>query len=477
MPTLRNAGKNLTRLREISSIVARHGFGQVFDRARIFEAVGVRNREQALPAERKLSSAERFRLLLTELGPTFVKLGQVLSSRPDILPPDFVTELSKLQDNVPALPIDHVYRSIEEGLGRKVGDLFLSVEERPIASASIAQVHGARTLNGDDVVVKVQRPGISERIRADLDLLYYVAQFLERVVEETGVYAPTGIVQEFERSLKAELDFLNEASNVVRFRKNNEGRAHIVVPSVYAELTCRTVLTLERLHGQKITDFDETKFDRKIIARNLVEGIFEHLFVDGVFHGDPHPGNLFVMDGNRIGFVDFGVVGQMTKSMQETVVLLCLAVALKDPETVARLLYRLGVPDSRVNLSALRTDVAQLFDSYLGVELQNIRSEALTQELLQLAVKYGIRVPKDYAILTKASITMEGVIRKLNPEMDVLAVAMPYARRLLYDRVNPLSASGGALRTLLQAQRNADAALANSARSGGWQVFREHEVD
>jgi ubiquinone biosynthesis protein len=452
MPTLRNAGKNLVRLRDISAIVAHHGFGGFLDRARLFEAIGIRPKEEPSEAEKKLSTAERFRLMLVELGPTFVKLGQVLSSRPDILPPDFVRELSQLQDNVPALPIEHVYQSIESGLGRKPGELFEWIDETPLASASIAQVHRARTPAGDDVIVKVQRPGIDESIRADLDLLYYLASFLERVVEETGIYTPTGIVEEFERSLKSELDFTNEARNARQFHENHKDRPYVVIPKVYEELTCRTVLTLERLQGRKITEIDETQFDRKEVAQNLVQSLFEQLFIDGLFHGDPHPGNVFVLEGNRIGLVDFGLVGRMTKPMQETIILLCLAVALKDPDTVARLLYRIGVPDARVNLSALRTDVAGILDTYLAGELRDVKSQALTQDLIELALKYRIKVPKDYAMLTKAAITIEGLIRHLYPEMDVLSVAMPYAKRLLYDRINPRSVEGGALRTLLQAQ-------------------------
>jgi ubiquinone biosynthesis protein len=452
MPALRNAGKNLVRLREISSIVARHGFGQFLDRERLFEAIGIHPKETVPEPEKKLSMAERFRLMLIELGPTFVKLGQVLSSRPDILPPDFVRELSRLQDDVPALPIEHVYQSIESGLGRTVNELYSWLDEAPLASASIAQVHRARTMEGEDVIVKVQRPGISERIRADLDLLYYLASFLERVVEETGIYTPKGIVEEFEKSLKSELDFLNEANNVRQFYKNHQDRPYVVIPKVYDELTCRTVLTLQRLHGRKITEIDETAFDRKEVAHNLIQSLFEQLFVDGLFHGDPHPGNVFVLEGNRIGLVDFGLVGRMTKQMQETIIVLCLAVALKDPDTVARLLYRVGVPDDRVNLGALRTDVSEILDRYLGGELRDVKSEALIQDLIELALKYRIKVPKDYALLTKAAITIEGLIRKLYPEMDVLSMAMPYAKRLLFDRINPRSASGGALRTLLQAQ-------------------------
>lgn len=452
MPALRNAGKNLARLRAISSIVARHGFGEVLDRARVFDAIHFRPKADVPPAERKLSGAARFRLLLGDLGPTFVKLGQVLSSRPDILPPDFIRELSTLQDRVPPLPMDHVRKAIEQGLGKPIEELFSHFSEEPLASASIAQVHAATTLDGEDVVVKVQRPGIGESIRADLDLLYYLAQFLEQVVEETGIYTPTGIVEEFEKGLVAELDFLNEAANVRQFLKCNAGREQVVIPKVFDALTCPTVLTLERLHGSKITELDQSRFDEKVVAKNLIETVFLHIFKDGLFHGDPHPGNVFVLEGNRIGLIDFGLVGRLNRGMQETVIVLCLAVALKDPDTVARLLYKVGVPDQRVNLSQFRADIAEILDRYLGIELAQVESASLINDLLELALKYRITVPKEYALLTKSAITIEGVIRKLYPDLDVLALAVPYARRLLQDRLTPSGASGAGLRALLQLQ-------------------------
>jgi ubiquinone biosynthesis protein len=452
MPTLRNAGKNLVRLREIAAIVVRHGFGGVLSRSSIFEALSIRPADAELATVAPLTAARRFRLMLIELGPTFVKLGQVLSSRPDLLPPSFVQELSLLQDQVPPLPMEHVEKTILEGLGRTVPELFASFEPEALASASIAQVHGARTLAGEDVVVKIQRPGITERIRADLDLLYYFASFLERVVAETGISTPTGIVEEFEHSLKSELDFLHEASNIRLFHTANVGRPHVVIPKVYDALTCRTVLTLERLRGQKITDCAGDPAVAEQVARNLIESVFAQLFVDGFFHGDPHPGNVFVLEGNRIGLVDFGLVGRMSHSMQENVIILCLAVALKDPDTVARLIYKAGIPDRRVNLSQMRGDIAEIIDRYLDLELHEIQSSVLVQDLLQLALKYGIKVPKDYAVLIKTAITVEGVVRNLYPDLDILGMATPYAKRLLYDRASPKSASGAALRTLLQVQ-------------------------
>lgn len=450
MPALRDAGKNLARLRAISALVARHGFGNFLDRSRIFDRLGFRPKEvdEAPP---KLSTPARFRLMLSELGPTFVKLGQVLSSRPDILPPSWIEELARLQDDAPQMPVEEVRGLIAAGLGQPIEALFAEIDPEPLASASIAQVHAARTRDGDEVVVKVQRPGIEEHIRADLDLLHYFATLLEKVVEETGIYSFTGIVTEFEKALVLELDFLHEADNVRLFHGKSIGRDYVVIPRVHQDLTARTVLTMERLQGVKITRLDPAVHDREAVARNVLQMAFDHMFVDGVFHGDPHPGNLFVLEGNRIGLVDFGLVGHMTRQMQETLIVLCLAVALKDPDTVARLLYKVGVPDQRVNLAQFRADIAEILEAYLPRELKDIETATLGPQLVDLCLKYGIRVPKEYALLTKSAITYEGIVRHLWPEMDLVAVAMPYARRLLSDRFTPEAGQGGALRAMLQA--------------------------
>src|SRR5436853_5936119 len=225
------AVKDLQRLREISSVVVRHGFGELLDRSKLWDVLGRREAgERPSPAEMRLTSARRFRETLAELGPTFIKLGQILSARPDILPPDFIAELSHLQDRAAPMQVETVFELIEKGLGRSAHELFASIDPEPMASASIAQVHRARLASGEDVVVKVQRPGIEEQIRSDTDLLFYLARFLEGVIEETGIYTPTGIVTEFRDAMLLEPDFENEARNIEEFRKKSAGRENIVIP-------------------------------------------------------------------------------------------------------------------------------------------------------------------------------------------------------------------------------------------------------
>jgi ubiquinone biosynthesis protein len=451
------AFQDLNRLRQIASAVVKHGFGAYLARTRLRDAlprdaIPGPGEEGPLP-EPDHGTAVRFRLLLAELGPTFTKLGQLLSTRPDLLPAHWIEELEKLQDDVAPLPVAEIRREIERGLERPVAELFASLEEAPLASASIAQVHRARTHGGEAVVVKVQRPRIRERIESDLALLYYLAKLLEAAVEETGVYTPTGIIEEFDRTVHEELDFSNEARNAKAMAEASRDRPFIVIPRVHDALSSATVLTLDFVDGTKVSEVTaEAGFDLQKVARNVIEAAFRQLFEDGLFHGDPHPGNILVLPGDRIALLDFGLVGRLTRIQQEALVTLIVAVALRDPESVARILNRIGVPDGRSPLGEFREDIRGILDRYLGLKLDEIRTATLLRDLLDLALRHRIRIPKEYAVLAKASITIEGIIRRLYPKLDILEVGLPYAKELLLARFNPGDASSAVMKSLLKLQ-------------------------
>jgi ubiquinone biosynthesis protein len=399
------------------------------------------------------STAARFRELLAELGPTFIKLGQLLSTRRDVLPAEWIKELEALQDDCPPLPIAEVRRALEHGLGRPIEAVFAELDPVPLASASIAQVHRARTHAGDLVVVKVQRPDIRSRIESDLALLYYLAKLLEAVIEETGVYTPTAVIEEFDRTIHEELDFEHEASNARAMRAANLGREKVVIPRVHDALSSTRVLTLDFVEGTRLNDVSaEAGFDTERIARNIIESAFRQLFEDGLFHGDPHPGNILVQPGNTLALLDFGLVGRLTRPQKEMLVTLIVAVALRDPDSMARVLDKIGVPDARAPVGALRGDIQAILDRYLGLRLDQIRSATLLGDLLDLAVRHKIRVPKEYAVLAKAAMTVEGIIRRLYPRLDILEVGLPYARELLLARFRPDDASGAFMRGLLRLQ-------------------------
>ncbi len=451
---LREAIHDLNRLREVSAVIVRHGFGAYLERVRLGSAAPKgASGEDAPPPPPDGRKAARFRQLLVDLGPTYVKLGQLLSSRPDILPASWIAELSLLQDACEPVPVGEIRREIERGLGRPVDQVFAWLDPEPAASASIAQVHRARTHAGETVAVKVQRPGVRARFDSDLGLLQYVARLLEALVEETGVYTPSDIVEEFDRAIHEELDFANEARNARDMAAASRDLPFVVIPRVHEALSSATVLTLDFVEGVKVTDLAGREgYDAERVARNLIEAAFRQLFGGGIFHGDPHPGNILVLPGNRIALLDFGLVGRIGRPMQEALVTLLVAVALRDPETVARVLYRIGVPEAHTPITSLRDDVAGILDRYLGLKLDQIRSSTLLTDMLDLAVRHRIRVPREYALLCKSSVTVEGVIRGLYPELDVMEVGLPYAKEMLFSRFQPGDASGALMKSMLKLQ-------------------------
>lgn len=451
-PMIREALQDLNRVRQIAVIAGRHGFGELADRSGLWVRLGRKEIIEQSAEGRSESGARRFTRMLNELGVTYIKLGQVLSTRADMLPRDVILELETLQDRVPAFPMEQVREQIKTAFGKPLEDLFDKFDAEPIAAASIAQVHRAVTKQGDQVVVKVQRPGIAETIRADLSVLHYLARALEAVIEEMGIYSPTTLVEEFDKAIHEELDFLNEAANTRAFFKNHVGRDYIKIPRVYDELTARSVLTLEFIEGQKLKDANLDEQAKRALAKNIVEGAFRQLFEDGLFHGDPHPGNFLVQPGPVMALLDFGLVGRVTRQMQEQLIQLILAVALKDSESAAKLLYRLGTPDSRANLIGFKNDIETIIGQYLPKELKDVNAGHLLRDLLDLVVKYRIRVPREYAILARAAIQTEGILRGLWPDMNVGEMAMPYAKRMLADRYDPEALQGGVMKTLLRLQ-------------------------
>jgi ubiquinone biosynthesis protein len=303
------------------------------------------------------------------------------------------------------------------------------------------------------VAVKVQRPGVREQFEADLGLLTYVARLLEALIEETGIYTPSDIVEEFDRAIHEELDFANEARNARDVAAASKDLPFVVVPTVHASLSSSTVLTLDFVEGLKVTDLSGREgYDPQRVARNLIEAAFRQLFTGGIFHGDPHPGNLLVLPGDRIAYLDFGLVGRIGRPMQEALVTLLVAVALRDPETVARVLYRIGVPEAHTPITSLRDDISGILDRYLGLKLDQIRSSTLLTDMLDLAVRHKIKVPREYALLCKSSVTIEGVIRGLYPELDIMEVGLPYAKEMLFSRFQPGDASGALMKSMLKLQ-------------------------
>lgn len=425
-PLLRTAIHDLGRLKDISAVLARHGFAQ------IAEIVRTGKKEAPKLAEQELVGApKRFTLLLQDLGPTFVKFGQVLSTRPDIMPVAYLEELKTLQDRVPPLDFPVMGKRVEDELGKPLAELFQRIDEKPLASASISQVHRATLPDGRQVVVKIQRPGIEKTIRSDLDLLYVLARLLDATIEESGLYRPVDIVKEFEKAIFEELDFLHEARNVRELRHNFEKHPSVRFPEIVDSLTTPTVLVMEFIDGVKISEVDREKYDVPKVVDALLSGYFQMVFEDGFFHGDPHPGNILVLPDGSVAFLDCGLVGRLTRSMQDQISQLALAIAMRDAESTARICFRMGTPMERVNLIQFRDEVQNLLDKYVSGTLGEMSTGSLLREMLDMALRYRVKIPADIAILAKAGITMEGVVRTLDPDLDIVETVTPYAKRIM----------------------------------------------
>jgi len=384
------------------------------------------------------SRPERLRLAFEELGPTFVKLGQLLSLRPDLVPPEYATELSKLQDEAAPFPSAQAKRIIEGGLGCPLEELFAEFDEEPLAAASLAQVHRALLRDGTEVVLKVQRPGIRDVIRADLIILEDLAGVIARYVPESEPYDPVGTVREFAKTLRRELDFVREGRNMEVFRRNFSGDETIYIPRIFWELTTSEVLTMERIVGIKVTDLEALEragLDRRQIALNGAKAILKQVFEHGFFHADPHPGNILVLKDNVIAPLDFGMVGRLDRPLQEAIGELLVGIVRKDIERIVRALRELGGLDEGGDLWAFRTDLGDFIDRYYKIPLYRLDVARLLDEAMALVREHRVRLPAGLVMMGKALVIEEGVGRVLYPQFDMITLARPYVRHIVFRRL------------------------------------------
>lgn len=443
MASLLTAVRDLERLRQIAGVLVRHGFGELVQRAGWGAQLAIGDEAAD---EGAISLAQRVRLVLTELGPSFVKLGQILSTRPDLIPADLVDELQRLQDEVPPVPFDQVKPVLERELGAALDEIYEFFDERPLASASIAQVHRARLrmVEGpaEDVVVKLQRPNIRDVIERDLDLLHWMARAFERSIPESRIYTPTKLVTEFERAITAELDFTLEADNADKFARNFlDFEAGIVAfPKVYRQASSRRVLTLEFLAGRKVLAAVEQGADGEKIAKHAVAIMIKQVFEDGFFHADPHPGNIIIQgtdDHPIIAMIDLGLVGRLTPQLRDKTVDLMVAAASEDYRALADALFAIGTPTQKIDRREFEAEVAVLADKYLGKKLKDIQLSSLLRDLIDGSQKYGIEPPADFVLVGKALMTVEGIGKQVFPELDVFEEVKPYFLRLVWMRYSP----------------------------------------
>lgn len=420
-------------------MLARHGLGVLIGRLGLTHFVPLRwlfSRGYDVPVSRP----QHLRQALEELGPTFIKLGQILSTRADLLPVEYQVELAKLQDAAPPLRSETVKAVIQREFGRPVERIFTSFDEKPIAAGSIGQVHAATTSDGREVVVKVQRPGVIEQIDLDLQILNRLAATTSRRWTLAGQYDVIGIVQEFSDTLRAETDYIREGRNAERFTANFERDDTVLFPSVFWETTTAHVLTLQRIRGIKIDDvdaLDRAGVDRSRIAEREAEMVLKMVFRDGFYHADPHPGNFFVQSDGRLGVVDFGMVGTVNRRMQDQLVWGLLAVTGDDPDRVVDVLFDTGVAGAGVNRPLLRRDILHLRARYYGRPVGQIAIRPAVNDGLTVVRRHRLQLPPGYALLLKTVVMHESLVSRLDPKFNFTAVLAPYARALTIRQFSP----------------------------------------
>lgn len=455
MALLVSAG-NLDRLRQIAQVLARHGFGELLARTELARLVPFRKEDD--PGKPRIALAERLRLAMQELGPSFVKLGQILSTRPDLLPADLIVELKKLQEDVPPVPFEDIRRTIEETAGRELTAIFESFDEKPLASASIGQVHRARLrattpdAPSIDVAVKVQRPAIRETIERDVDLLYILARMVERAFPESTIYAPSRLVAEFDKAIMAELDYSIEGANAAKFTANfasPEQQALVRFPRFFPDVSGKRVHIAEFFDGLKIHDAVARGYSGERIAKNSVQIIAQMIFTDGLFHADPHPGNIRILGAPEapvVGLLDLGMVGTLAPEMRDKAVDLMVAAIRRDVDELADALIAMGRPRDKIDRDAFRAEVARLSQVHLGKPLREIQLAALIRDLVQGAVDFEIEMPPEMMMVGKALMTVEGIGKSIYPDLDVFEEARPFFFRLLFQRYSPQKVGAKMLR-------------------------------
>jgi ubiquinone biosynthesis protein len=410
----------------ISRVLIKHGLGEIVERA-------MGNRANRVKSG--LPNPVRIRRALEELGPSFIKLGQLMSTRADIFPPEYIDEFSKLQDQVPPVPFADIRKVIEAELRRPLGTLFESFEETAMAAASVAQVHSAYLKNGERVAVKVIRPGIEKRIRADLQLMYYFAARLEKGSDLGRVLEISNLVKEFERTIFRELDMLIEAGHIERFARNFEESEEIYIPKVYWEATSKSVLVMEHIQGIKMDQVAEIRshgIDPQEVALIGLRSFSRQLMEVGLFHADPHPGNTLVMHDGRVSLVDFGIVGYLDEETMLQIANLFLGFAEHDYDLVIEAFEAAGLIDAqRMNLVTFRIDLKDISEPFYGRSLKNISVKDVYEQVMRLVFKYQIHLPRNLLLLLKTFIQTEALGKILDSEASLLEVTRPYAKRLL----------------------------------------------
>jgi ubiquinone biosynthesis protein len=436
--------RRMNRYRQVVMVLVKNGFGEFVTRLRLWghtniEGLIFRHRHEITPAPR--TPPERLRLAFEELGPTFVKLGQMLSTRPDFIPHDFIVELEKLQSRVAPMSAQVARKVIESELGCPIDEVFSSFDNQPLAAASLAQVHKARLKQGDIVAVKVQRPELENTIKLDLDIMQRLARRVERRSRSARQINATGLVSEFSSNIWKELDLRAEASNMSHFAHNFAGDTQVHIPAVYHKLCTRRVLVMEYIEGINITDLERLTaegYDLSLIAKRNLDILLKSALEHGFFHADPHPGNILILPDNVICLLDFGMMGSLPLRQRESLARLAYSISIGDEKMMARALLGLTEHEGAINVGSLESNMSEVVQQYLYLPSGQIRLGPLLRDMLQLLMHHKIRFHPRLVWLFKAIATAEATTHRLNADLDIKEYLKPYAGRLLKSKLDPL---------------------------------------
>jgi ubiquinone biosynthesis protein len=439
--------RHIQRYRDIVYAFTRYGFGFVMKELGLIDLLSVPRRlfVEGNKTLHSRTAGERIRMFLEDLGPTFIKIGQIASTRPDIIPAEIIHELVKLQDQVPPFSFEEVKRIMGQEFVEPMDMLYTEFCETPLAAASIGQVHYAVLLTGERVAVKIQRPRIKEVIETDLEILQDLARLAETRLEWAERYKLRDVVEELRKSLLLELDYVIEGRNSEKIAKQFINNPNIVIPKIYWENTTTKVLTMEYIEGTKLNEAEKLQqegYDSNVLAKRVVNAIFQQVLVEGFFHGDPHPGNILALPGEAIAFMDFGIVGRLTSEMKTHVASFVIAMMNQNTDEVVRTISRMGLVPEDVNPVKLRVDVDELRVKYSSVPFSEMSLGEAVNDLFTVAFRHRIEIPTDLTILGKTLLTMEGVVEKLDPELSIIKIAEPFGRKLVLERLNPKNVAG-----------------------------------
>ncbi len=430
--------KNASRLRTIASVFAKHGFHKLLEQIRLGQFL--LERMSTSKDIENYSIAERIRMSFEELGPTFVKLGQLLATRPDLVPEEYVTEFAKLHTHVQSLPFETIESVLHKELGVDYKTKFMRIDPAPLGSASIAQVHAAQLLSGEEVVIKVQRPGILQIINDDLGVLYFLAELLNKYIPEIRKFNPMAIVEEYFKSIELETNFIVEANNIRRFQINFNSRPEVHIPKVYYELTTEKVLVMEMMTGIPLSD-DKALSQEGIVPDEIIKkGLstyFKMVFVDGLFHGDLHAGNFFVLPENHIALIDFGLVGRLNPKTQAAIANMLFALSKEDYERLAYEYVDLAPFTDQINVDLFARELRELIAPYYGLTLKNVNLGKLLMKSAGIASRHYLIVPGELMMFFKSIIAIEGIGRKISSEFDFLKYSLEFSADLVKHQFDP----------------------------------------